>query len=198
MHEDDRERSHEELWKSQEEESMRISTEEVCSMARRYERKNERVYWMLVGFTVLIVATYLRSLIKFLMNSPAPLLIAGTAWVLALFCYVGWTLRRGPLKMTPSEPCLEFLRRGYDLQRRALLGVRRGLLLLVPGILAVWWGGRPVLGAKTLGIQSARVLRLLAGPTPLIVMAVILSFIWFAFWKEGRKVNREIEKLPER
>ncbi len=76
-----------------------------------------------------------------------------------------------------------------------MLGVRRGVVLFAPAILALWWGGGPVLAAKNLGVQSARVLQLLAGPTPLIVMAVILAFIWFAFWKQGRKVDREIEKL---
>jgi hypothetical protein len=196
MHEDDREQSHEELWKSQqEEESMQISTDEVCAMARRWERKNVRVYWVLLGLTALSVAAYLRGLIKFLMNSPAPWLIAGTAWMLALCCYVGWTLRRGPLKMAPAGPCLEFLRRGNEVQRRALVGVRRGVLLFAPAILAFWWGGAPVLAAKNLGVQSARVLRLLAGPTPLIVMAVILAFIWFSFWTQARKLDREIEKL---
>jgi hypothetical protein len=195
MHDNDREQSHEELWKSQEEESMRISTEEVCAMARRWERKNVPVYWVLLGLTALSVAAYLRGLIKLLMNSPAPWLIAGNVWMLALFCYVGWTLRRGPLKMAPAGPCLEFLRRGYEVQRWALLGVRRGVVLFAPAILGVWWGGGPVLAAKNLGVQSARVLRPLAGPTPLLVMAVVLSFIWFAFWKEGQKVDREIEKL---
>ena len=114
--------------------------------------------------------------------------------MLALCCYVCWALRRGPLKMAPAEPCLEFLRLGYEVQRRALLGVRRGLVLFAPAILALWWGGGPVLAAKNLGVHSARVLGVLAGPTPLIVMAVVLSFIWFAFWKESRKVDREIEK----
>jgi hypothetical protein len=52
-----------------------------------------------------------------------------------------------------------------------------------------------VLGAKNLGVHSPRVLRLLAGPTPLIVMALILAFIWFSFWHQGQKVDREIEKL---
>ena len=81
------------------------------------------------------------------------------------------------------------------MQRGALLGVRRGGLLFAPAILALWWGGAPVLAAKNLGVQSARVLRLLAGPTPLIVMAVILAFIWFSFWTQARKLDREIEKL---
>jgi hypothetical protein len=196
MHEDDREQSHEELWKSQqEEESMQISTDEVCAMARRWERKNVPVYWVLLGLTALSVAAYLRGLIKFLMKSPAPWLIAGNVWMLALCCYVGWTLRRGPLKMAPAGPCLEFLRRGYEVQRRAMLGVRRGVLLFAPAMLALWWGGGPVLAAKNLGTQSPRVLRLLAGPTPLIVMAVILAFIWFSFWTQARKLDREIERL---
>jgi hypothetical protein len=195
MHEDDREQSLEELWKSQEDESMQISTDEVCAMARRWERKNVPVYWVLLGLTALSVAAYLSGLIKFLMNSPSPWLIAGNAWMLALCCYVGWTLRRGPLKIAPAGPCLEFLRRGYEVQRRTLLGVRRGVVLFAPAILALWWGGGPVLAAKNLGVQSARVLRLLAGPTPLIVMALVLAFIWFAFWKEGQKVDHEIEKL---
>jgi hypothetical protein len=195
MHEHNREQSHEELWKSQEEGSMQISTDEVCAIARRYERKNVRFYWVLLGFTALFVAAYLSNLIKLLINSPAPWLMAGTAWMLALCCYVAWTLRRGPLKIAPSEPCVEFLRRGYEVQRRAVRGVRRGVLLMVPAILAVWWGGGPVLAAKNLGVQSARALQLLAGPTPLLVIAVVLTFIWFAFWREGRKVDREIEKL---
>jgi hypothetical protein len=195
MHEDDREQSHEELWKSQEEESMQISADEVCAIARRWERKNVPVYWVLLGLTVLFVAADLGGLIRLLINFHSPWLIAGNAWVLALCCYVCWTLRRGPLKMAPAEPCLEFLRLGYEVQRRALLGVRRGVVLFAPAILAVWWGGGPVLAAKNLGVQSARVLRLLAGPTPLIVMAVVLSFIWFAFWKELRKVDREIDNL---
>jgi hypothetical protein len=194
MHADDREQSHEELWKSQEEESMQISTEEVCAMASRYERKNVRVYWLLIGITAFVVAVYLRNLIKFL-HSPAPWLIAGTVWVLVLFCVFGWMLRRGPLKMAPSESCLDYLRRGYETQRLGLRWVRRGILLLVPAMLAIWWGTRPVLRAMHSGVHSPRMLRLLAGPTPLIVVAVALSFSWFAFWREARKVDREIEKL---
>lgn len=52
-----------------------------------------------------------------------------------------------------------------------------------------------MLGLKTWGIQSPRLLRLVKGPLPLIAIALMLSFVWFAFWKEGRKVDLEIEKL---
>jgi hypothetical protein len=36
---------HEDLWKSQEEEPMQITAEEVCVLARKYERQNVVVYW---------------------------------------------------------------------------------------------------------------------------------------------------------
>jgi hypothetical protein len=195
MQEDDREQSHEEVWKSQEEGSMQISTDEVCAMARRWERKNVRVYWVVLGLTALFVVAYAYNLTQFLTKFPEPWLIAGTVWILSIFCFVAWTLRRGPFKMASAEPCSDFLRRAYEVQRWALLGVRRGVLLLAPAIVAIWWGGGPVLGAKNLGVHSPRVLRLLAGPTPLIVMALILAFIWFSFWHQGQKVDREIEKL---
>ena len=78
MHQDDREQSHEELWKSQDQHSMRISTDEVCVMARRWERKNVRLYWVLLGLTALAVAAYLRGLIRFLMNSPRRGSLRGT------------------------------------------------------------------------------------------------------------------------
>jgi hypothetical protein len=192
MHEDDRQRSHEELWKSQEDESVQISTEEVCARARRREKTNVRSYWVLFGATALFVVAFIHNLLQF----RQPWLIVGTAWVLAACCYIGWRLvRKGPVKMAPAEPCVLFLRRGFEAQRQALLWLRRLVLLLVPGILALWWGGGPVLGLKAWGIESPRLLQLVQGPLPLIVLAVMLSFVWFAFWKEGRKVDREIEKL---
>jgi hypothetical protein len=192
MREDDRKQSHEELWKSQEDESMPVSTDEVCARARRHARNNVRGYWVLLGVTAFFVAGFLYNLIEV----RDPRLIAGTALVLAACCYIGWKLvGSGPARMMPAEPCVDFLRRGFLAQRRGLLWVRRGLLLLAPGIVVLWWGGGPVLGAKTLGIQSVRWLRILEGPMPLIVIALVLAFEWFAFSKEVRKVDREIEKL---
>ena len=72
MHEDDLEKSHEELWKSQEDDSMQISTDEVCAIARRWERKNVPVYWVLLGLTVVFVAADLRGLIRLLIDFPRP------------------------------------------------------------------------------------------------------------------------------
>jgi hypothetical protein len=196
MQEDDRDQSVQELWAAEEETSMQISNEEVCIKAQQYERKNARLRWALLAATVLIIALYLRSLVKILVNFRDPWLIGGTAWGLAVFCFVGWLLtRRAPSKMTPAEPCLHFLRRGFEAQRQALVWLRRGLLLLVPPVLAVWWGAGPAHGARAMGIHSVRVLRLLEGPAPLIVNGLLLTCVWLAFWHETKKVDREIERL---
>jgi hypothetical protein len=196
MLEDDRDQSVQELWAAEEETSMQISNEEVCIRARQYERKNARLRWALMGATVLIIALYLRNLVRLLVNFREPWLIGGTAWTLVMFCFVGWLLVRGaPPKMTPGEPCLHFLRRGFQAQRQALVWLRRGHFLMVPPVLAVWWGAGPAGGARAMGIHSVRVLRVLEGPAPLIVIALLLTCTWLAFWYETKKVDREIERL---
>src|SRR5579863_8035346 len=162
MQEDDRDQSVEELWAAEEETSMQISNEEVCFQARSYERKNARLRWALLGATALIIAAYLRNLVKLMVTFREPWLIAGTAWILATFCFVGWFLVRcAPPRMTPGEPCLLFLRGGFAAQRRILVWLRRGHFLMVPPVLAVWWGAGPAHGAKAMGIHSVKVLRVL-------------------------------------
>ncbi|HTC89756.1 MAG TPA: hypothetical protein VK686_15725 [Bryobacteraceae bacterium] len=196
MQEDDRDQSVEELWAAEEETSMQISNEEVCFQARSYERKNARLRWALLGATALIIAAYLRNLVKLMVTFREPWLIAGTAWILATFCFVGWFLVRcAPPRMTPGEPCLLFLRGGFAAQRRILVWLRRGHFLMVPPVLAVWWGAGPAHGAKAMGIHSVKVLRVLEGPVPLIVIGLLLTCTWLAFWHETKKVDREIEKL---
>ena len=44
-------------------------------------------------------------------------------------------VRNGPIKMALAEPCVLFLRRGFEAQRQGLLWLRRLVLLMVPGVL---------------------------------------------------------------
>jgi hypothetical protein len=107
MQQDDREQSQVELWKSQEEDSMQISTEEVSAKARRHERESVRGYWTLLSVTPLFAGAFVYNLMHF----RDPWLIAGTAWALAAVCYFLWTLiRNGPTRMVAAEPCAQFLR----------------------------------------------------------------------------------------
>lgn len=130
------------------EESVQISTEEMCARARRYERTNVRGYWVLFGVTAPFVAAFIHR-VEIGSERPSQDGASGT------------------LRPLPAT---------------RLRGAAPGAALAA-------------LGLKTWGIQSPRLLRLVKGPLPLIAIALMLSFVWFAFWKEGRKVDREIEKL---
>lgn len=193
MHGDEREQSHQDLWKSQEEESMQVSIEEVCAKARRYERENVRVHWaVLLGLTPLAVVAFGHNLIQF----HGPWLVAGNIWALAVFCCIVWRLvRNGPRRTGSEEPCVHFLRREFEGKRQSLRWVRWLVLLFFPAVLASWLGRGPVLRAKSLGIQSPGWLQYLQGPGPLIVSSLIIAFVWFALSAEARKADREIEKL---
>ncbi len=172
---------------------MQITIDEVRARARRYERENVLFFWVMLGLTPLFVAAFIYNLVHF----RQPWLVAGTAWTLVALCYVVWRLvRNGPNRMVPGEPCVHFLRREFEGKRQGSLWLRRFVVLLIPAILASWWGGGPLRG-KALGIRPSWWPSLLKDYEPLIVTALVLAFIWFASWREGRKAEREIEKLSK-
>jgi hypothetical protein len=69
-------------------------------------------------------------------------------------------------------------------------------LLLLPAVLAAWWGGGPALTAEEMGVKAAWLLRA-HQPVTLIVTVLVLAFIWFAMGNAARKVEQEIEKLAD-
>jgi hypothetical protein len=193
MQRDEQQEIHQELWESQEDEgSMELTVEEVCARARMREKGSVRAYWVVLGFTTLFTAGFIRNLVLF----RDPWLITGTGWALAALCCISWRLiRSGPTRIRPAETCVQFLRREFESEREGLLWIRWLALLLFPAIVVSWWGGGPTLGAKALGIQSAWLLQILKGPMLLIVAALVLAFVWFAFSRQARKLKREIENL---
>jgi hypothetical protein len=56
------EQSYEDLWKSQKEEQMNASTDEICARARRCERENVLAYWILACLAPLAVAWIVHDL----------------------------------------------------------------------------------------------------------------------------------------
>jgi hypothetical protein len=174
---------------------MQMTSDEVRAKASKYERESVLVYWVVaLGLTPLFLTAFIYNLVRL----REPLLIAGTGLALATYCLIAWPLvRNGPNRIAPAEPCLDFLRREFEAKRRGLLWVRGCVLLLIPAVLVSWWGGGPALRAKTLGIQSPWLLSLLRGPAPLIVLALVIAFLWFAFSSQARKIEREINKLPK-
>jgi hypothetical protein len=139
MQRDEQEQFHQYFWKSQEEESMQLTVEDVCVRARMREKVSVRAYWIFLGFTALFAAAFVRNLIHF----RDPWLIAGTARALAALCYISWRLiRNGPARIRPAETCVQFLRREFEGQRQSLLWIRWLSLLLFPAILGVVVGRR--------------------------------------------------------
>jgi len=180
------------LWKLQEDEPMEMAAAEVRAKARRYRRESVLVYWVVLGLAPLLLAAFIHNIMRF----RDPWLIVGQGFGLAtVFCIAWRVVRNGPTRMLPTEPCVHFLRREFEGKRRGLLWVRGCLLLLIPAVLASWWGGGPVAGAKALGVKSPWLLSVIGGSAPLIVIAVLLALVWFAFSKEARRFERELENL---
>jgi len=178
----------------QEDEPMKIATEQLCIRARRYERENVWARRGMLGLSPLLVAFILYELYG-LIHLGKPLLITTLTWLLATFCYFIWRfLRNGPRRMIPAEPCAQFLKREFKGKRQSALAIRVWILLLVPAVLAAWWGGGPALRAKELGIKSAWLLKL-HGPVTLLLTISVLALIWFAMGSEARRAEKEIEKL---
>jgi len=187
----DRERSHEELWKSQEEEPMRITTEEVCARARRQEKVSVWGHRVFLSAVALMLGACLYNLLRV----RGPLLLFAEAWAFATLCYIVWGFWHGPIRMRPAESCLPFLRRELEGKIQGMRRLRRVAPLLVPAILAAWWGDGPLLGAKGWGISSPGLLKFVGGPGILIVMAVLLGLEWLLCSKAVRKFYRELEEL---
>jgi uncharacterized RDD family membrane protein YckC len=194
MQKDEQEQLHETLWKSQEEEPMQMTTAEVSTRARKYERENILVFWLMLVLTPLVVAWIVYDLFHLL---PKPLLFVTETWLLVTFLYAVWSfLRKGPRRMVPAEPCKQFLRREFEGKCQTATTIRRWILLLVPAVLAAWWGGGPALRARQMGIKSPWLSQLHA-PLPLAVTILVLAFVWFGCGNAARKAKREMERLDE-
>jgi hypothetical protein len=194
MQKDKPEKFHEELWKSQEEEPMNVTTEQLCARARRYERGNVWAHRVMLGVSPLLAAFILHDLYG-MFRLGKTLLITTETWLLVTFLYVIWRfLRNGSRRMIPAEPCAQFLKREFEGKRHSALGARIWMLWLLPAVLASWWGGLPALRAQQLGIKSPWLLKLHA-PVPLILTMSVLALIWLALGGEARRAQREIEKL---
>ena len=187
----------ESVWKSQEDEPMRMSVEELCARANAYEKENVRVYWCLLVLAVPMVGAFVHNFVRF----SEPWVRVGNVYVGAIFSYVVWTLlRKGPnrrlrLGSGAAEPCVSFLRREFANKRESLRSVRWLVALIFPGMVASWYGGGPQAMSKLLGIDSPAYRRFQESPLMLIVFGAMLAYVWFAFGKEAVKIDREIEKL---
>ena len=187
---------HENVWKGQEEEPMQMTLEEVCSRAHSFERKSVRSFWgsmAALGFVVVVSAIYIFQFSD-------PLIRIGNASALTIFLYLAVRIaRHGPPRRlragAQAATCVDFLRSELEKKRELLLEFRMITLLLIPGLVALWWGGGPTAVAEWLGIAYPWLVRYQQSWAPLIVCVVLLIVIWFGSGREARELRREIERL---
>jgi len=176
MEGNDQEQFYQDLWTSQEERPIEMTTNEVCAGAHKYEKDGLLVYrgaWVLTAVLLLKFGYNLTRV-------QSPWIIAGMALTLAAYgCMVWELIWNGPNRMAPAEPCRDYLRRQLAAKRQGVLRIRNCVLLLVPALLSSWWGQRP------------------AAVTPWILLGVCVPFLWYSFWHQARKFQREIASLEK-
>jgi len=111
-----------------------------------------------------------------------------------------WNLiRHRADRRASNETCADFLLRSFKKKRDGFLAIRHVVLLILPGVLASWWGGGPALQARFLHLDpSSPYYRYLTGIGPIIANCFLLLLIWLAFSAAAKKASAEFEALRER
>lgn len=181
-------------WKSRKEEehkSMQIALTpaELCALAQSREKLNARVGRGVVVVTLALAAALLYNVYRV----DQPWIKLGQAWTLGVIVYLfGPAFERGRRSNGASEPCAQFLVRQHEERQRGYLRIRSRLFLLIPGILASWWGGGGLAAAKARGLDpSSWLYHFLAGPWLFALLVMALVLVWFAFGKAAEKAAQD-------
>jgi len=179
----------------EEERSMRIAPtpEELCAMAQSREKLNARV----IRGVVVVTAALAVALLYNVYRIDQPWIRFGQAWTLCVIVYLfGPAFERKRRRSGASEPCAQFLARQHEERRRGYLRIRHRLFLLIPGIVASWWGGGPLAVAKARGLDpSSWLFHFYAGPWLFVIIGMVLMLVWFAFGKAAEKAAQEREEF---
>jgi hypothetical protein len=185
-------------WKSRKEEehkSMQIALtpEELFGLAQSREKLNARV-----GLGVFVVTAALAAALLYnVYRVDQPWIRLGQAWTLGVIVYLfGPAFERGRRPNGASEPCAQFLVKQHEERQRGYLRIRSRVFLLIPGILASWWGGAGLAAAKARGLDpSSRLYHFLAGPWLFVLFVIALVLVWFAFGKAAEKAAQDREEV---
>ena len=184
-------------WKSQGTEQQRmhvvLTPEELCAMAQSRKKLNARVGLGVVVVTLALAAGALYNVFR----ADQPWIRLGQAWTLGVIVYLfGPAFERGRRPSGASEPCAQFLVRQHEERQRGYLRIRSRVFLLIPGILASWWGGAGLAAAKARGLDpSSWLYYFLAGPWLFVLVVMALVLVWFAFGKAAEKAARDRDEV---
>ncbi|HLJ51381.1 MAG TPA: hypothetical protein VKU01_35485 [Bryobacteraceae bacterium] len=155
---------------------MEFTNSEVRAGVRKYEREGLILYWAVWALIPVFLGVFILNAVRI----REPFLLTASGLSVLTFCCMAWPLlRTGPRRTSPTEPGVDYLRRVFEGKIQGMRWIRQCMLLLIPAVAAAWWGR-----------GAAR-----ANPVPFIVLSVFVAFCWFAFWHEGRRFERELQKL---
>jgi hypothetical protein len=186
-----------ELWRSQDEEPIEIAREVVRAKALKYEREGVVIYGVFCVLIPIFIAAFLYGVYNSV-RLGKPWLVIGAGFGLVWVGCIAWGLvRNGRRRLPAQEPCERYLQQLFERKCQGLLWLRKCILLLVPMVLASWWGSGAELRARIWGVQSTWLLSALRGPALLLVIGVVIAFVWWALTHEVRRFEREIQLLTK-
>jgi hypothetical protein len=172
---------------------MRLTTDQLCAMARYRERENIWGQWIAavvcLGFGAAFVywAITMEHIWLRLAQTWMALLMA-----LAMWGVMGWRARR----IQAGESCAQFMVRELEGSRRTALAIRWGIVLVVPSVLMSWWGDYGATRANALHLDPASwQYHFLTSPWRIVAVLLVLLACWAGLGLEAKKRARQADEL---
>ena len=121
----------------------------------------------------------------------------GFAWMIALLAAAVWGgIRVGARRIQAGESCAQFMVRELEGGRRTVLAMRWGIVLMVPALLMLMWGGSAAIQTGNLPIDPGlRRHLLLMSIWPVVGVLLSLLAAWSVLGREARKKASQADEL---
>ena len=189
--------SPQDLWKLDDPQAPHpLAAMEICSLARQRERAE--VWGRRIG--IFALAGFIIAFIHNTWQIDQPWVRLGQGWMLIVSAVYLWgVIRKRTGRRDLDETCAQFLLRSLILKRNGFLAIRRAVLMIIPAILASWWGGGAALKARAMGLDpSSPYYAYLTSVWPIIATCALLLIVWFGFTSAAKKASAEFETLQQR
>jgi hypothetical protein len=171
----------------------KLTPDQLCEKARQHEKENT---WF--QRLVILICIGLGAILGLLTVETEQLWVRrGFAWMLVLLALACLgAVRVGARRIQVGESYGHFMIREFEGGRRTLLAMRWGLVLLVPSLLMLTWGGTAAIRAHNLPIDEElhRDL-LLTNLWPFVPIPLVLLAAWVFLGREAGKKADQAEQL---
>jgi len=184
------------VWKRNEAALPEPLAAEICALARR--REGESVWGRRIGLVAL--AGFAIAFAHNTWEVTQPWVRLGQGWMLLIMAACFWKLVRNRKHQRAStDSCAGFLLRSLQMKRDGYRAVQRIVLLIVPAVLASWWGHGAALKARAMGLDPASpYYRYLTGVGPIIATCLLLLLVWLAFREAASRASAEYDSMRQR